>query len=359
VPVRRLIAVLAVIAAVPGAMALGACGTGPSDGTGGSGSGSVDDGRALETALIGARIPSEGAGLTSSDVPGGNPTSGDETTGSGSGDDTSIAGATGRATNVLEPAQLDQAPAPAPVIDVASPSETPVTPPARVLFVGDSMMGEVATATAAALSASRSTDSVGYLLQVGVLRLGDDWQTRWATELEERQPDVIAVMVGPWELSDTTRADGTAWRLGDPGFLDWYRTELEAWVDTLTSTGARVLWLGIPPVRDETLAAPLSTLDAEFRALADDRPDVDYLDTGAALGSLSGEYVEVDSASAVRLRMTDGLHLCPEGAARIAEAVASQLVVGPLDPERAWRDGAWQIDADRFEPANCPAVAQA
>ncbi len=241
------------------------------------------------------------------------------------------------------------------VIDAAPMIETGAAGPVpkRVMFIGDSVMGEVALATGAALTASNHTVSTGHRLQVGVLGLGDDWRQRWASDLTALDPDAIVLMVGPWDLNDTTRTDGTVWRLGDPGFLDWYRAELAAWVDTLTASGAEVLLLGVPPVRDGALATQLQPLDAEFRLLAADRSTVEYLDTAALLGDPSGAYLERDPGSQVALRMTDGLHLCPEGAARIADAVVAHLGVGPIDPA-AWRDGPWRLDVDRFDPANCP-----
>ncbi len=244
------------------------------------------------------------------------------------------------------------------VIEAAPMIETGAAPlvPERVMFVGDSVMGEVALSAGAALSASVGTTSVGHRLQVGVLGLGDGWRERWASDLAGLRPDTVVVMVGPWDLNDATRPDGTVWRLGDPGFLDWYRAELHAWVDTLTASGSEVLWLSVPPVRDAVLAAQLQPIDAEFRLLAADRPDVEYLDTAILVGDPSGAYLERDPASNVALRMTDGLHLCPEGAARIADAVVAHLGVGPIDPA-AWRDGAWRLDAERFDPANCPEPA--
>ena len=59
----------------------------------------------------------------------------------------------------------------------------------------------------------------------------------------------------------------------------------------------------------------------------------------------------------IRVRKLDNVHLCPEGSARYADAILSDLTaifaLTPANP--SWTDGAWTTDPDfNTPPGDCP-----
>ncbi len=73
---------------------------------------------------------------------------------------------------------------------------------------------------------------------------GVDW---WRVQLDAFRPDVVYVMVGIWDLRDRRLPEWTQVRApGDPIFDEWLLGEFELAVDTLLSSGARIVWLTYP-----------------------------------------------------------------------------------------------------------------
>lgn len=221
----------------------------------------------------------------------------------------------------------------------ASPTTTVAAPRVqRLVLIGDSVMGEVAAAVTAATAGEVTVD---YVLTIGTANVTDDWWGVWRPLVERDRPDAVAVLVGPWEIN---RPD-----LGTPAWAAWYGARLDAWAQLLTAGGARLYWLTPAPVRDATAEPRLEVVTDAFAALARRRPDTVLVDTAAALGSPS--YREREPGGA-RLRRVDGLHLCPAGAARVADALLAALHVPPVP---GWRGGHWATAAPAYSAAECPA----
>ena len=72
-----------------------------------------------------------------------------------------------------------------------------------------------------------------------------DWAARWRRVVASRPTDVVAVMVGRWEVVDQV-VDGIWTHVGEPRFDRYLRRELETAVAVATSTGAEVAFLTAP-----------------------------------------------------------------------------------------------------------------
>ena len=58
-----------------------------------------------------------------------------------------------------------------------------------------------------------------------------------------------------------------------------------------------------------------------------------------------------------RVRNTDGFHLCPGGAVRVAEAVLAPLAeVATVVADPSWANGPWRTAPPFDQPDECPAV---
>lgn len=210
----------------------------------------------------------------------------------------------------------------------------PVAPaPERVLLVGDSIMEEVAAGVSAATDAD-----VSYVLTIGTANVEDDWWEVWPRVVERDRPDVVAVLVGPWEID---RPD-----LGSPAWATWYGDRLDRWADQLTAGGARLVWVQPPVVRDPAAEPRFAHVRQAYAELAARRDDVTVVDPlpGPFRTSVRGD----------RLRRIDGLHLCPAGAAVVARAVLD--AAGLPEPPAGWEDAAWTREPPAASAEECPAT---
>jgi hypothetical protein len=221
---------------------------------------------------------------------------------------------------------------------VTAPATT--TPVRRLLLVGDSVMDEIAPAVRAALAGRAE---VAYVLTIGAVGVPPDWDAVWPKAVAEHRPDAVAVLVGAWEGRDLPGAP-----FGSPSWLAWYRSRLDAWAGALSAGGATVWWFGTLPVRDAGAEPRFAVLDREYRALAARSPAVAFIDTRAVLGPA---YREFDGS--VRLRRTDGLHLCPAGTVRLVVALVAALGVTPAP---GWETAPWRHGPPAYDPTECPAT---
>jgi hypothetical protein len=111
-------------------------------------------------------------------------------------------------------------------------------------------------------------------------------------------------------------------------------------------------------VRSSQADVYFAALNRAFRDLPRQFPGVTYVESDTALNGFGAtsyhEVLKLPDGSWVRTRMTDGLHLCPAGAALLGQTV-SQVIhdrfAAPLTP--GWQDGPWRTDSV-YLPASCP-----
>ncbi|MEZ5208294.1 MAG: acyltransferase family protein [Acidimicrobiales bacterium] len=241
-----------------------------------------------------------------------------------------------KAQQELAAATDDLRATPPPSVDPAA--QTPPRP--RVALFGDSTAMLTAYGLNSSLTASGEADFVGGWTQLGcgISRYGERrdgkfqgpvseecnaWDQSWQHELDEGQPNVAVVQVGPWEVVDRKLPGDAMWRaIGDPVYDDYLRGEMLNAVDLLSADGAVVVWLSMP-----NMGAPPGEDPYEFRGNGADpqrrerfnellaeveelRPDtMRVVDLGAWLDA-SGE----DQ----RLR-PDGVHFGPDEAREVSD----------------------------------------
>lgn len=158
-----------------------------------------------------------------------------------------------------------------------------------------------------------------------------DWPRTWAGEVAQTNPDVVAVLVGRWEVMDRVYA-GRWTHLGDPAFDAYLRTELDRAVSVLSARGAPVALLTAPyyqrgerpdggrwPKDDP---ARVDRFDALLRQVAAEHAGtVTLVDLGHRMGP-DGRYVS--SVAGVKLRY-DGVHVTASGARWLAPWLVPQL----------------------------------
>jgi hypothetical protein len=229
---------------------------------------------------------------------------------------------------------------------VAAPTVRASSPPV-VADAGNFILFDGEPALAANLGPSVHLDT-HTLPAFGFHSYASAWRAVLGRDVLSHHPAAIVVMMGN---------DDFALARSDP---DTMRSLLDEAVRLMTAHGAKILWLGLPPlpnVDDEIGRAAVNRLYAE---LPKRFPGVvRYVSTDEALG-FAGVWVRrrPDDPSRLPIRkvQADGSpdeHVCQQGAVRLAELVRSQLAgwIGglPAAPEH-WTDGDWWFNLRYDDP---------
>jgi uncharacterized protein len=156
-----------------------------------------------------------------------------------------------------------------------------------------------------------------------------DWPKHVDAVVRARDPQVSVFMVG---ANDDQGIDvnGTALHPPDQAWIDEYARRVDTVMTTLTEHGRRLIWIGMPPMRDPQYSQSMGLLDLIFGNEARKHRRVTYVDTwtlfsaAGALGTYA-QYITDESGQPTNMRLDDGIHLNVEGSQFLARAVMTQL----------------------------------
>ena len=241
-------------------------------------------------------------------------------------------------------------------------SRRPPVPPgkvANVLFVGDSVSMTLAQGLDDVAGRYQLALTNNAILGCGIVQGGpyryfgqvspqpkncDTWPTRWAGDITKSNPDVVALLVGRWEVMDRVHNDKMT-HIGDPDFDAYLVSELEQAVQVLTAKGALVAMFTAPyylrgerpdgGMWPEDATSRVDAFNVLVRQVAARHPtQVALIDLNAKT-STNGRYV--NSINGVKLRY-DGVHFTQPGAHWLAPWLLPQL--NALVPGRGAGSGA-------------------
>ena len=254
------------------------------------------------------------------------------------------------------PTTAPPAPQPAPTAPAAAPAPAPAPPPIngplRVAFIGDSVAWTMASGLSASAPQYGMAISNDGIFGCGVVRgtpfryFGstyntlpndcDHWPQHWQDAINRDHPNVVAIMVGRWELMDRV-FHGNWTHIGDPVFNQYLASEFDNAINVASSAGAKVVVFTNPyyhrgPRPDggtwpEDDPARVDIVNALLRQAADRHPGVaSVIDLGAHLSPGGQLAMQIDG---VRVR-TDGVHIAQSAGPWLAPWLLPQLrgVVG-------------------------------
>jgi hypothetical protein len=212
---------------------------------------------------------------------------------------------------------------------VLNTNPTPANP-LKVLVVGDSVgidLGEPLVSTLG------TTGNVATYLDgrvdTGLTRPDYfNWPAELGIDLANQQPQLVVVMMGandPQGLVDGS----TTYQFGSPGWNDAYSRRVGAFLDQAHAAGARVLWVGQPPMANPVLDQKIQVLNSLVQAqVAQRKPYASYLSSTPSLGNAQGRYTAfiTDAGGAViTIRTPDGIHVTRGGGQRLTTAVIGAM----------------------------------
>jgi len=202
-------------------------------------------------------------------------------------------------------------------------------PGQEVLLVGDSILRQTGPALDAEVGWPDEVDNQAVngsgLLTPSVF----DWQAELPGMLEG-DPDVVVVLfIGNYTDTDLpTTAAGEPIQFGSPEFFAAWGVASEQLAVALLDAGVDVRWVLPPPVLDPELEPVVQGIRAQYEAVAERHPEIVLVDANEALADADGGFlaqVEGADGEPVPIRFGDGVHLEPEGAARLAQEIAASL----------------------------------
>ena len=214
----------------------------------------------------------------------------------------------------------------------------PSGPQQRISILGDSVMVDGQPGVEAVLDSTGAAQAyrhafVGY----GITR--DNWPVDYGRVLAQDNPTAVVMMIGDWDNVFAAKHPRQ------------YASTVGKVMDFLTHKGAFLLWIGMEPGDPRFVSeARRRNLNSIVQAEAAKRPKtVSYLPSEPIFDGPDGKYAMFlpgPDGKSVRIRKVDGLHICPDGAVRLGQAVydalQSRLQLPPPAPN--WQSGSWRQD---------------
>lgn len=224
--------------------------------------------------------------------------------------------------------------------------------PLRLMMAGDSLLADISLPIASAVQDGGRT--VARVVEAPSIPRDDATREQWRQRLARFDPEVIVVLIGVWE-GMATGAPGR-YPLGSVAWERTYRQRLlDPYVELLASQGARVLWVGMPPVPDARRQRGFIAMNRAVRHLAEESTDLTYVPGDRILARPDGSWTAFlpgPNGNPQRVRRVDTTHLCPWGAVRLARPVLRHverqwdLPLASNWPYRNWRSA--------FPRVECP-----
>jgi hypothetical protein len=206
----------------------------------------------------------------------------------------------------------------------------------RVWIAGDSLVVVPGESVLRAMAGNRAFDAVDAIdgrIATGLERPDVfNWFTHVRETMESRKPRAVVVMFGGNDDHGFMTGVSEGREVGTFGSPTWraeYRRRVAAVMDTVTSNGGYLVWIGLPISRDSEQTQRYDVINAIAQKEAAKREGrVSYLDTYFFFAGDDGgyaQYVEDPSGKLVKMRADDGVHFERAAGDLIAEKVLERL----------------------------------
>jgi hypothetical protein len=154
-----------------------------------------------------------------------------------------------------------------------------------------------------------------------------NWIDQYPAMLGSEKPDVVIVAIGAND-GQSFVVNGKVVLFGSDEWRKVYQSRVADFLATVESTGARVLWVGLPPMRSEPFNQRISIVNRIAYTVVSEDPKAGWWSTASFVGDATGsfrEFAELPDGRLVRLRAPDGIHFTEEGASTMTGALIKWL----------------------------------
>jgi uncharacterized protein len=228
-------------------------------------------------------------------------------------------------TREAEAVAPEEEPAAAATLRVPTPSNK-----LRVAVIGDSLSQGLGPAIERWMN-----PSVVRVLSLGRQSTGlsredyFNWEAGMRQIVEEFRPDLVFVLLGSNDAQAQISRDGTSIPVGSVRWLEGYRERAANLLGEATRAGTRVVWVGIPIVKDRRHWDFYRRVNDIYRETASADPLGTYLDAWTPFEGRDGGYtafIRNDRGDLVEVRASDGVHFTQVGYSFLAK-----MAIGAAD----------------------------
>jgi uncharacterized protein len=202
--------------------------------------------------------------------------------------------------------------------------------PLRVAVIGDSFATGVGSAIGRTLNPRLVNVQARGVISTGLTRPDYfNWQPNLREIVDRFRPGVVVVMLGGNDAQTLTVPGGKP--VPQSAQEEWrriYTERVESLAKTAIDAGARVVWIGLPPMRDVNRDHQARRLDDIYRVVAKTSPGIAYVNSLDLFARPGGGYAAYlpDAGGDERLvREGDGEHFTSLGYDWVADAVVTAL----------------------------------
>ena len=205
----------------------------------------------------------------------------------------------------------------------------------HILVVGDAVGGGFGAGLSRMAEADGRFDvSIRFNEESGLARPEVyDWAETLPKILESKTYSVIVAMMGTNDRQQI-RDGNLRYAFNSPDWIAAYRQRLDQVLDALAASGARIYWVGIPPMANGDYDAAMQAISVLQKERAEAKGAV-FLDFRSYLVNADGSYTDSgpDDTGAVRkLRGRDGVTFFKQGNSRMGQLIFEAISKGAPAP---------------------------
>ncbi|MBX6371695.1 MAG: DUF459 domain-containing protein [Acidothermus sp.] len=155
-----------------------------------------------------------------------------------------------------------------------------------------------------------------------------DWPRRLADLMSRYHPDVVIVFLGANDVQNFY-FEGRYEKFGSPEWRSIYASRVDTMMREATAAGARLVWVGMPAMRDRDFDSSMRILDEIYSREAAKFPNAEYFDSRPVLAGPGGGYattVTAPDGTRVVARAPDGIHITFGGGGGGGELLARAVL---------------------------------
>ena len=200
----------------------------------------------------------------------------------------------------------------------------------QVALVGDSMMAvglaPVLRRNMAGVSGARFVRA--YRSGTGLGRPDVfNWPAQYPQLIGSARPGLVICAIGANDAQNF-QIDRNVYYFGTPAWKQMYADRVRGFARLLTRDGARVLWIGMPVMRETGFSRRMASVNLLVKEVLTEFPQITWVDPNPYIAGSGGsfeQYRQDQRGKLVRLRADDGIHLSEDGAAYLLPAISSWM----------------------------------
>jgi len=210
-------------------------------------------------------------------------------------------------------------------------SNKPEKPYRKFLFIGDSIIYEIAIATQNTLLAKYNIKStkLDYKISTGLNRIDYyNWYDRTSKLLKTYQPDVLIVMFGGNDDQDIKDFNGKySTALSEP-WKKAYQQRVEKYAKLInTSSVRKIYWIGQPITSKSRYNTFFPIFNKIYKQVSQNYPKIQFISTWELL-STNDKFVPILPNKIGKkgyIKTADGVHFTPHGASIVVDKLIQQM----------------------------------